>query len=93
MKEAVEDTFPKLLEKVGEDWENIWIAFWDQNKISPRSLDWFSEVFLNYFMTTSHPLWMKELARFEYRLDSHPWTHPALPLKTDFVLSSGFRNL
>ncbi|MES2526347.1 MAG: hypothetical protein V4598_04645 [Bdellovibrionota bacterium] len=87
MKEAVEATFPKLLQHVGQEWENIWKSFWEQNTISPRNLDWFPEVFLNYFVTTSNPSWMKELARFEHRLDIHPWQHCSLALKTDFVLS------
>ncbi len=87
MKEAVEATFPKLVGHMGEDWEKAWKIFFTQNTISPRNLDWFPEVFLNHFTTTSFPVWMKELARFEHRLDIHPWHHPALSLKTDFVLS------
>lgn len=88
MKEAIEITFPKLLTHLKIDWENVWDLFWKQNKISPRNLDWFPEIFLNYFTTCdAYPLWMKELARFEQRLDSHSWNHPALTLKTDLMLS------
>ncbi len=89
MKEAVEMTFPVLLKKLGSDWENEWRNFWNQNEISPRNLDWFPEVFFNYFLTTSAPLWQKELARFEHRLDIHPWTHKTLCLKAHLVLTEG----
>jgi hypothetical protein len=85
MKEAVEVTFPALLRLLGDDWKKTWDLFWAQNETSPRSLDWFPEVFLNYFLSTSSPLWLKELARFEHHLDIHPWTHKPLSLKADLV--------
>lgn len=87
LKEAVEETFPVLLKNIGNEWDGIWSTFHAQNEISPRSLDWFPEVFLNYFLKSSHPLWMKELARFEHAMDVHPWSHPALSLKSDLALS------
>ena len=87
LKDAVADTFPTLLKFLGEKWEKIWHEFHAQNKISARSLDWFPEVFLNDYLKSSQPLWMKELARFEHILDVHPWTHPALNLRTDLVPS------
>ena len=87
LRESVEDTFPMLLKFLGDDWENIWDTFHAQNEISPRSLDWFPEVFLNYFLKSAHPLWMKELARFEHVLDVHAWNHPALPLRSDLVMT------
>lgn len=87
MKEAVEVTFPALLRHLGESWQDIWLAFWNQNDISPRSLDWFPEVFMKYFQTTSAPLWQKELARFEHHLDVHPWSHKTLSLYSSSTLS------
>jgi hypothetical protein len=78
LREAVEDTFPVLLQRLGEEWNGVWKTFIAQNEISPRSLDWFAEVFLNYFVNTDAPLWQKELARFEHRLDIHPWSNRAL---------------
>lgn len=87
MKEAVEETFPMLLKNLGDQWENIWNEFHAQNEISPRSLDWFPEVFLHFFLKSAHPEWMRELARFEHVLDVHSWNHPALTLRTDLVPS------
>lgn len=84
-KEAVELTFPRLRKYLGEEWEMTWKTFHGQNDISPRSLDWYPEVFLNYFLSTTAPLWMKELARFEHRLDIHPWSHRTLSLKAELV--------
>lgn len=87
LKEAVEDTFPTLLKFLGDTWNDIWNSFQAQNEVSVRSLDWFPEVFLNYYMKTTQPLWLKELARFEHVLDVHQWNHPALKLKKELVLS------
>ncbi|MFL5785384.1 MAG: putative DNA-binding domain-containing protein [Bacteriovoracaceae bacterium] len=87
LREAVEDTFPVLVKRMGNEWNEVWNAFISQNKISPRSLDWFPEVFLNYFIKTDAPLWQKELARFEHRMDIHPWSNrplsPRLELEMD----------
>jgi hypothetical protein len=91
LKEAVEVTFPVLLKKLGPEWNGLWKAFREENKISPRNLDHFPEVFLNYFFTTSASTELKELARFEHRLDTHPWTHQTLPLKTDFTFAENSR--
>jgi hypothetical protein len=85
LREAVEDTFPVLIQRLGNEWEEVWKSFAAQNDISPRSLDWFPEVFLNYFVKTDAPLWQKELARFEHRLDIHPWTNRALRPRPELV--------
>ncbi len=86
MKEAVEMTFSVLIKYLGDSWDNTWAAFWNQNEISPRSLDWFPEIFMNYFQTTTAPQWQKELARFEHHMDIHPWSNKVLPLNTSLTL-------
>jgi hypothetical protein len=86
MKEAVEVTFPVLLRYLGNDWQETWESFWKQNEVSLRNLDWFPEVFMNYFLTTNAPIWQKELTRFEHHMDIHPWTNKVLTLNTSFVL-------
>lgn len=75
MKEAVEETFPALLTHLRDSWEEVWKKFWQENPVSPRSLDWFPEIFLRHFLTTDSPRWQKELARFEHVMDVHPWNH------------------
>ncbi len=90
-REAVEDTFPVLLRFLGDSWEKIWQSFWEENSSSPRSLDWVSEVFLNYYQKTASPMAMKELARFEHAMDIHPWRHRLLELRSEFVLTEDSR--
>lgn len=79
VRDAIEETFPVLLKFLGEEWNGIWNSFWQQNETSPRSLDFFPEVFLNYFLHSEASLHLKELARFEHDLDIFPWTHGSLP--------------
>ncbi len=86
-QEAVEETFPMLLKYFGEEWSQVWGAFLKQNEHSPRNLDWFPEVFLSYYLTTDAPLEMRELARFEHRMDVHPWNHPALTVQEGLTFS------
>lgn len=80
LREAVEDTFPSLVKQVGESWNGEWKRFWLTQPQCPRSLDFFSGVFLEYWLKTPHRLELKELARFEYLMDIHPWTHQRLSL-------------
>lgn len=80
IKEAVEDTFPILLERLGGRWKNIWKEFWSTNPRSPRSLDFYADVFLEYFQKSSATVADKELCRFERILDTYPWkTTPVIP--------------
>lgn len=78
LREAVEDTFPSIVKQVGESWDGEWKKFWLTQPQCPRSLDFFSGVFLEYWLKTPHSLELKELARFEYQMDIHPWTHKRL---------------
>lgn len=78
LREAVEETFPVLVKKLGAAWNLEWQDFWQTNPICPRSLDFFPGVFLQHWVQTSIPIELKELARFEYLMDVHPWTHERL---------------
>ncbi len=80
LREAVEDTFPSLVKRLGESWNSEWKKFWLTQPQCPRSLDLFSGVFLDYWLKTTNSLELKELARFEYQMDIHPWTHKRLSL-------------
>lgn len=91
VRDAVEDTFPVLLKFLGEEWNNVWDNFWQQNEISPRSLDFFPEVFVNYFCKTNALLQLKELARFEHDLDIYPWTHGRLDPVENFQIQEDSR--
>lgn len=73
---AIEATFPKLMEHMGEEWESCWKSFWDSRPASPRSLDFLPEVFLNYFLLTDHGNHLKDLVCLEQALDIFPWSHP-----------------
>lgn len=75
VKEAIEDTFPVLKKLVGEDWSSLVESFYSTNQNSPRSLDFISKVFLNHIQNLTWPVYWKELARFEYCLEIHPWSH------------------
>lgn len=85
IRESVEETFPELLRFLGKEWENIWENFWESAPASPRSLDWFPGVFLQYYLTSNAPLHLKELARFEGILDEYPWTHLSGEAPAGFV--------
>lgn len=80
LREAVEETFPALVKKLGEAWPAEWKNFWLTNPQCPRSLDFFSEVFLKHWLQSTHSIELKELARFEYQMDIHPWSHQRLEL-------------
>ena len=78
LREAVEDTFPSLVKHLGESWRGEWKTFWQTMPECPRSLDYFGEVFLRYWQQSTATLELKELARFEYLMDIHSWTHKRL---------------
>lgn len=78
VKEAIADTFPVLLSYLKQEWDEIWNSFWKQNTVSPRSLDFFPEVFLTFFLSESFAPRLQELARFEFHLEIFPWTHTSL---------------
>lgn len=80
LREAVEETFPMLVKTLHDSWSGEWNAFWQTRPECPRSLDYFSEVFLQYWLKRDVALELKELARFEYQMDIHPWTHQRLSL-------------
>jgi len=80
IQEALEDHFGVLKSVLGEKWESLWSDFWDSQPASPRSLDFFGEVFLSWLHKTHEPVAIKELARFEHALEVHDWTQIVYPL-------------
>jgi len=79
VREAIEDTFFITKKILGNNWEDIWNQFWMIPHETPRSLDYVSEVFLKFLNAQDYQLELRELARFEYLMDIHPWTHESLP--------------
>lgn len=78
-KEAVEETFPKTIEKLNKDkWNEVWSQFEKKNSTSTRSLNSFPKIFLDFFQTTDAPHSLKELMKFEWALEIHPWSHRRL---------------
>ena len=78
-KEAVEETFTKTLEKLNKDkWNEVWSLFEEKNSTSTRSLNSFPKIFLDFFQTTDAPHALKELMKFEWALEIHPWFHRRL---------------
>lgn len=77
-REAVEETFPSLLQHLGDEWIEVWRSFKKTLPHSPRSLNWYPAVFLEFYLKSDAPLPLKELARFEQAMDVHPWTHRKL---------------
>ncbi|MFP5489933.1 MAG: putative DNA-binding domain-containing protein [Bacteriovoracia bacterium] len=78
IREAIEETFPQTKIHMGEKWESLWTSFWESKPHSPRSLDFFGEVFLQFIMGNEKDLATCELARFEWAMEIHPWTHERL---------------
>ena len=78
IRQSVEDTFVKLVNYLDHDWEKVWGSFRSTNPKSPRSLDWYPQVFLDYYIQSDAASHLKQLARFEHAMDIHPWTHPKL---------------
>lgn len=95
IRDAIEETFPQTKLYMGDKWESLWIMFWKSNPHSPRSLDFFGEVFLDFMLNQVNDLATRELARFEWAMEIHPWTHerlkvmPFLPMdeETKLVLA------
>lgn len=75
IREAVESTFMKLVKSSGAQWAQTWKSFRETHPASPRSLDWYPQLFLDYYLSSQAPHHLKELARFEQAMDVHPWTH------------------
>ena len=82
IQSVVEETFSRLKEVLGEEWVNIWRDFWKSFPRSPRSLDFYPDVFLEYYLGTGASLQLMELARFERLLDVYAWTHRPLIAST-----------
>lgn len=78
IRESVESTLPALVRHLNVEWNEVWKIFRALHTPSPRSLDWYPQVFLNYYLASTAPLHLKELARFEQAMDQHPWTHSKL---------------
>ena len=73
-REAVEDHFPVTRRLLGEGWERCWRAFWQAGPGSPRSLDFVAQVFLDQVSARGEvDARLKELMRFEQRLELLPW--------------------
>ncbi|MBY0515708.1 MAG: DNA-binding domain-containing protein [Bacteriovoracaceae bacterium] len=88
IRDAIEESYPSLISRLGKkEWNGVWREFWKTNSHSPRSLDYISEVFLNYLDQTALSSQLKALAKFELRLESFPWTHEACVLKPIAELS------
>lgn len=51
------------------------MTFWNSKPHSPSSLDFYPDVFLDYFLKKDFSIALKELARFERLLDTYPWTN------------------
>jgi hypothetical protein len=75
IKEAVESSFPALLEQLKDQWPECWKAFWNTHPGSPRSLDFYPDVFLNNFLASNVSQAMKDLASFERQLEIFAWEH------------------
>jgi len=94
-REAVEETFPKTIENMGEEkWDEVWDDFQKSGPASLRSLDEYAGVFLSYFVNSAAPHALKELIKFEWVIETHPWTNqrlarmelPALELSEEVCL-------
>jgi len=81
IRDAIEDTFPQTKIHMREKWEVLWTSFWESKPHSPRSLDFFGEVFLVFMLGHVKDLSTRELARFEWAMEIHPWTHERLKVK------------
>ncbi len=77
MREAVEETFPVFKRLKGSEWKNLWRDFWESKPHSPRSLDYLGAEFLK-FMERKNPK-EAELVRFEWVLETLPWSTKRLP--------------
>lgn len=94
IRDAIEETFPQTKLYMGDKWESLWISFWESKPPSPLSLDFFGEVFLNFMLNQVNDLATRELARFEWAMEIHPWAHerlkvfalPAMNEETKLVL-------
>lgn len=78
IRDAIEVSFPRTKEVMGEDWERLWSSFWASRPGSPRSLDFFGEAFYTFALPRLTRLEHRELLRFEWALEIHPWTHERL---------------
>ncbi len=78
VREAIEESFPETKRLLGGDWELLWQRFWASRPASPRSLDFFSEVFYGFVTGQELALSARELLRFEWAMEQHPWHHEGL---------------
>lgn len=78
IRDAIELSFPRTKELMGEAWEGLWEAFWASKPVSPRSLDFLSGVFFEFALPRIPALELREVLRFEWFMEAHPWTHERL---------------
>lgn len=78
IRDAIELSFPRTKELMGEAWDGLWESFWASKPTSPRSLDFFSEVFFDFALPRIPALAHQEVLRFEWFMEIHPWTHERL---------------
>lgn len=81
VREAIEESFPESKRHLGTAWDQLWQRFWESRPASPRSLDFFSEVFYAFVTGQQLPLSARELLRFEWVMERHPWHHERLELR------------
>lgn len=78
-REACEDTFPKAIARMGQEtWEELWMNFQRSRPASPRSLDEYPRVLLEFVSATDAPHALKELMRFEWAIETHSWNYRRL---------------
>lgn len=94
IKEAIEATYPLLIRKLDYEWHRVWNEFWNSRPHSPRSLDFFPDVFLEHIQQQNIALELKELARFERAIDIYPWkTVPVIACPIEGISESSIIKL
>ena len=78
IRDVVEEALPKLKNNLGDSWSLHWEAFIAGGYRSPRSLDYFPDVFLEYLQKTNLSSDLKSLAQFERLLETYCWETPPL---------------
>jgi hypothetical protein len=75
IKETVESTFSELVQRLDDQWGPFWDDFWKTRPLSPRSLDFYPQLFLHYVLSSELPSQLQELTQFEHILDTYSWSH------------------
>lgn len=79
IQETIESSFSVLRERFPDIWDELWEEFWSSGPASPRSLDFFPDVFLEYVLASPAANHFKDLAKFERCLEKYSWTNTSRP--------------